>query len=65
MPLTAYLIGLVGWRITLGCAGSSLVLVLVVPLVFVLLRDDPEEMGLRPDSDAHCEMGISQSLFSL
>ena len=29
-----------------------LVLVLVVPLVFVLLRDDPEEMGLRPDGDA-------------
>jgi len=51
VPLTASLISLVGWRITWGVLGL-LVLVLVVPLAFVLLRDDPEEMGLRPDGDA-------------
>jgi len=51
MPLTAYLIGLVGWRITWGVLGL-LVLIMVVPLAFVLLRDDPEEMELRPDGDA-------------
>jgi len=50
VPLTASLIGLVGWRSTWGVLGL-LVLVLVVPLAFVLLRDDPEEMGLRPDGD--------------
>jgi len=51
VPLTAYLIGLVGWRMAWGMLGL-LVLVLVVPLAFILLRDDPEEMGLRPDGDA-------------
>ena len=51
VPLTAYLIGLAGWRITWGVLGL-LVLVLVLPPAFVLLRDDPEEMGLRPDGDA-------------
>src|SRR5262249_3887230 len=51
VPLTASLIGLVGWRLTWGVLGL-LVLVLVVPVAFVLLRDDPEEMGLRPDGDA-------------
>jgi len=51
VPLTAYLISLVGWRMTWGVLGL-LVLVLVVPLAFVLLRDDPAEMGLRPDGDA-------------
>jgi MFS family permease len=51
VPLTVYLIGLVGWRITWVVLGL-LVLILVVPVAFFLLRDDPEEMGLRPDGDA-------------
>src|SRR5262249_52762879 len=51
VPLTAYLIGLVGWRLTWGVLGL-LLLVLVVPVAFVLLRDYPEGMGLRPDGDA-------------
>jgi len=50
VPLTASLIGLVGWRLTWGVLGL-LVLVLVLPVAFVLLRDDPEETGLRPDGD--------------
>jgi MFS family permease len=51
VPLMAYLIGLIGWRLTWVVLGL-LVLVLVLPVAFVLLRDDPEEMGLRPDGDA-------------
>jgi MFS family permease len=39
-----------------------LVLVLVVPLAFVLLRDDPEEMGLRPDGDAPLSEGDQPKL---
>jgi MFS family permease len=51
VPLTVYLIGLVGWRIAWVVLGL-LVLILVVPVAFFLLRDGPEEMGLRPDGDA-------------
>ena len=51
VPLTTYLIDLVGWRLTWVVLGF-LILVLVVPVVYVLLRDDPEAMGLRPDGDA-------------
>jgi MFS family permease len=51
VPLTVYLIGFVGWRIAWVVLGL-LVLILVVPVAFFLLRDDPEEMGLRPDGDA-------------
>jgi predicted MFS family arabinose efflux permease len=45
------LIDLVGWRLTWVILGL-LILVLVVPVAYVLLRDDPEAMGLRPDGDA-------------
>ena len=38
VPLTAYLISLVGWRMTWGVPGL-LVLVLVLPVAFVLRRD--------------------------
>src|SRR5262249_61022165 len=49
--VTDSLISRVGWRLTWVVLGL-LVLVLVLPVAFVLLRDDPEEMGLRPDGDA-------------
>ena len=49
--VTDSLISLVGWRLTWVILGL-LVLALVMPVAFVLLRDDPEEMGLRPDGDA-------------
>src|SRR6516165_8848222 len=51
VPLMTSLIGLVGWRLTWVVLGLF-VLILVVPVAFFLLRDDPEEMGLRPDGDA-------------
>ena len=46
--LTVYLIHLVGWRVTWVVLGL-LVLLAVVPLAYVLLKDDPAELGLRPD----------------
>jgi MFS family permease len=50
VPLTVYLIHLVGWRLTWVVLGL-LILLLVVPLAYVLLKDDPAELGLRPDGE--------------
>jgi MFS family permease len=50
VPLTVYLIHLVGWRTTWVVLGL-LILLLVVPLAFVLLKDDPAELGLLPDGE--------------
>jgi MFS family permease len=50
VPLTAYLISLAGWRMTWVVLGL-MALILVVPVAFCLLKDDPAEMGLRPDGD--------------
>lgn len=62
VPLTLYLIQLIGWRLTWVVLGL-MTLVLVVPLVFYLLQDDPETMGLLPDGDAHpLEPGKAGSL---
>ena len=47
VSFTVYLIGLVGWLRTWGVLG--LILILVLPQAFFLLKDDPAEMGLRPD----------------
>jgi MFS family permease len=50
VPFTVYLIHLTGWRITWMVLGL-LILILVVPLAWILLKDDPAELGLRPDGD--------------
>lgn len=50
VPLTVYLIHLLGWRMAWVMLGL-LILLLVVPLAWVLLKDDPAEMGLLPDGD--------------
>ena len=46
----AYLMDLTGWRVTWLALGA-LILVLALPLCYVLLRDDPSDMGLLPDGD--------------
>jgi MFS family permease len=51
VPLTVYLIHLVGWRLAWVVLG--LLLLLVVPLAWALLKDDPAELGLLPDGDPH------------
>jgi MFS family permease len=50
VPLTVYLIHLTGWRMAWVVLGL-LILILVVPLAWVLLKDDPAELGLLPDGD--------------
>jgi MFS family permease len=50
VPLTVYLIHFVGWRMAWVVLGL-LLLIIVVPLVYVLLKDDPAELGLLPDGD--------------
>jgi MFS family permease len=52
VPLTVYLIDLMGWRMAWVVLGL-LLLLLVVPLAWVLLKDDPAELGLLPDGAPH------------
>jgi MFS family permease len=56
VPLTVYLIHLMGWRLAWVVLGL-LLLLLVVPLAWVLLKDDPAELGLLPDGDPHPVQG--------
>ncbi len=51
VPLASYLIELAGWRTTWAVLGV-MVLALSVPLAYFVMRERPEEMGLRPDGDA-------------
>jgi MFS family permease len=49
-PLTQLAIAAIGWRETYTVYGLA-VAVLAVPLILLFLRDDPGEMGLRPDGE--------------
>lgn len=48
VPFSMFLILNQGWRLTLALLGG-LVLVIALPLVWKLVRDTPQEMGLLPD----------------
>ena len=50
VPFTTYLIILIDWRLTWIVLGL-MILVLVFPMAFLMLRNSPEEMGLLPDGD--------------
>jgi MFS family permease len=50
VPLTVSLIHHMGWRMAWVVLGL-LIVILVVPLAWVLLKDDPAELGLLPDGD--------------
>ena len=50
VPLVAYTIPIVGWRSTWLILGL-IVLVLAVPVAFLVLKDDPSEVGQLPDGD--------------
>ena len=50
IPLAMALILGVGWRMSYGALGLSLLLI-TVPLTLTLLRNTPAEMGLAPDGD--------------
>lgn len=47
VPLSLYLISGYGWRFTMGAVGC-VVLALFMPLMFLLVRSRPQDVGLRP-----------------
>ena len=49
-PIIGILIATVGWRQTWGLMGV-MILILVVPIVLLFMRREPEDVGLRPDGD--------------
>jgi MFS family permease len=51
IPLTAWVIQSASWRMAWVMLGL-LLLILALPLAVACLRNDPAEMGLRPDGDA-------------
>jgi MFS family permease len=51
LPLSEYLIGLVGWR-NAYLALAALTALVVPPIALALYRQRPEDMGLRPDGDS-------------
>ena len=50
VPFIAFTIPIVGWRSTWLILGL-VVLVLAVPVAFLILKDDPSEVGQLPDGD--------------
>ena len=50
VPFAAYLLDITSWRITWVIMGG-VILATAVPLAFLILRDDPSDMGLQPDGE--------------
>ncbi len=50
VPFTTYLIQLLDWRYSWAILGTMIV-VLVLPVAFFVLRNSPQDMGLLPDGD--------------
>lgn len=48
VPISMFLIINRGWRLTIGFLGA-LVLIIALPVIWWLVRDTPQEMGLLPD----------------
>ncbi len=61
VPFTTYLIILIDWRLTWLVLGS-MILLLVLPLAFFMLKNEPAEMGLLPDGDEAASGGGSGSV---
>jgi len=57
-PASAYLIAHYGWRTAFVVLGVT-IWVVAIPLAFVV-RNSPEEMGLRPDGDAAPDEALQQ-----
>jgi sugar phosphate permease len=54
IPFMAYLLVLVDWRATWMVVGAAMLL-LAAPLIWMVLRNDPRDMGLMPDGDPMSE----------
>ena len=65
VPFSTYLVILIGWRFTWVVLGS-LIVFLVLPMAYFLLRDDPADLGLYPDGEKKTEgsQGQKNSGFS-
>lgn len=50
VPFTTYLIELLNWRYGWAVLGG-MILVLVLPVAYFVLRNSPADMGLQPDGD--------------
>ena len=50
VPFAAYLLTFADWRVTWAVLGA-LILLLALPLAWLIIRDDPRDMGLLPDGD--------------
>ena len=59
IPFAAYILELANWRVALGVI-AVIMLVLVLPLVWVVVRSRPAAMGLSPDGDTPGAAGGSQ-----
>ena len=59
VPFTTYLIILIDWRLTWVVLGL-MILLLVFPVAFFMLRNDPAEMGLLPDGDMESSGGSNK-----
>jgi MFS family permease len=57
-PLAQTLIDLIGWRLAYGCVGF-LVLGGALPVVGLLLKETPQQMGLEPDGESGSERNIA------
>lgn len=47
-PLTAWLVETLGWQLSFAILGT-IVWVVLLPVLFLVMRDDPRELGLFPD----------------
>jgi sugar phosphate permease len=50
VPLTQVMLDNYGWRFALGVVGVG-ILVVMLPPVFLFMRDYPEQLGLKPDGE--------------
>ena len=60
VPFAIYMIEVVGWRATWVVLGT-LMLTVTLPLAWLMLRNDPEDMGLQPDGDGAGPGQVGQS----
>lgn len=59
-PILGILIATMGWRDTWKVMGI-MVLVVMVPVILLLVRRQPEDMGLQPDGDRTASQALSRS----
>ena len=51
VPFTAYLLAVTDWRVAWAVLGALLI-ILALPLAWLILRNEPGDMGLLPDGDS-------------